>query len=77
MGSGSDKANAIAFKPVDQQKVAADMAFAVVGSMAFQRMVEPFRAKRPIVGNQQQHGRLQLDHVEAPGPAQALPVFDK
>ena len=67
MGSGSDKANAIAIEPVDQQKVAADMAFAMIGPIPLQRMVEPFRAERPIVGNQQQHGRLQLDNVGAPG----------
>ena len=42
-----------------QQKISADMAFAVVRPFPVECMVEPFGAKRRIVGYQQQHGFFQ------------------
>ncbi|MBS1223291.1 MAG: hypothetical protein H6R23_2911 [Proteobacteria bacterium] len=44
---------------VDQQKIPADMTFPTSLPRALQRMVEPFRAKRGVVGDQQQHGFFQ------------------
>ena len=60
---------------IDQQKVAADVAFPVIGPIAFECVVQPLSAQRAIVGNQEQHRLLELHHVVAPGARQPLPVF--
>ena len=67
--------NRVSLKLVNQQKVAANVAFPVVGPIAFECVVQPLSAQRAIVGNQQQHRLLELPHVVAPGARQALPVF--
>lgn len=67
--------NRISFKLVNQQEVAANVAFPVVGPIAFERVIQPLSAKWAIVGNQEQHRLLELPHVVAPGARQALPVF--
>ena len=46
---------ACAAKAIDQQKVAANMAFAMICPIPGQRMIEPLSAKRCIAGYQQQH----------------------
>jgi len=35
--------DAIGFFPINQQEIAADMAFAVIAPVSFQGMIEPFR----------------------------------
>lgn len=55
MRARSYKDDGATFQPVDQQEVAADVAFAVVHPAAFERVIQPFRAQRRIVANEQQH----------------------
>lgn len=67
--------NRVSFNLVNQQEVAANVAFPVLGPFAFERVVQPLSAQRAIVGNQQQHRLLELPHVVTPGARQPLPVF--
>lgn len=60
---------------IDQQEVAANVAFPVVGPVAFERVILPLSPKRAIVSDQEQHGLLELPHVVAPRARQPLPVF--
>ena len=75
MRSSPHEVNRVPFNLINQQKVAADVAFPVVGPIAFERVVQPLSAQRAIVGNQQQHRLLELPHVVVPGARQPLPVF--
>jgi hypothetical protein len=51
---------------IDQQKVAADMAFGMIRPGALKRVIGPFRRQRIIVGDQQQqHHLFQLGRVVA------------
>lgn len=60
---------------VDQQKISADVAFAVAGPVAFQGMIKPFGAERRIIGDEQQHRLLELVEIEATGTRQAFPIL--
>lgn len=62
---------------VSQQEVAADMTFTMAVPIAGQRMIKPFGAKRRIIGDQQQHGFLELVHIVPPCPHQPLPILEK
>jgi hypothetical protein len=62
-------------KFVRQQKVPADMALPVPFPFAAQRMIQLFRSKRAIVGDEQQHGLLEPVHVIAAGSGQAFPIL--
>ena len=62
---------------VDQQEIPADVAFPVSPPLPLQRMVEPFRAKRGVTGDQQQHGRLQPRQIVPARAAQSLPVLEE
>ena len=42
MGASADEVDCIAFKLVDQQEVAANVAFTVIGPIAAQRMIAIF-----------------------------------
>jgi len=75
MRSSPHEVNRVPLNLVDQQEVTANVAFPMVGPVAFERMVQPFGAKGAIVGNQQHHRLLELRHVVAPGARQPLPVF--
>ena len=44
---------------VDQEEVAADVALTMAYPVTRQRMIEPFRRQRPVVGDQQRHGLFQ------------------
>jgi hypothetical protein len=48
-----------AAQAIDQQKVAADMAFAMIRPLADQGVIEPLRAEGFIAGYKQQHGLLE------------------
>ena len=62
---------------IDQQKVAAHMAFPMVRPCAFQRMIFPFGTERGIVCNEKQHDRLQPLHVVPAGTRKSLPVLEE
>ena len=68
---------ATALELVDQQKVTADVAFAVVGPIPDQCVIQPLRPKRRVVCDQRQHDLLQSLHVEAPRVRQARPILDE
>ena len=64
MGAGSDKDYASAFSGflidlVNQQEIAAYVAFAVTRRFSFELMVEPFCAKGWFVGNQEEYDVLE------------------
>jgi len=40
---------------IDQQEIAADVAFAMTGPVTRQRMIQLLRRKRCFIGDQQQH----------------------
>lgn len=64
-------------EPVDQQEVAADVAFAVTAPVAGERVVQPLRPERAVIGDQVHHGLLEPAHVVAAGVRQALPVLEE
>ena len=66
MRSASNKVDPVCFHLVDQQKVAADMAFAVIGPIPLQRVIQPFRTQRGIVRDQQQHRVFEPRQVITP-----------
>lgn len=72
VGSNSNKDNrpigACVIEPVDEQKITADVAFAMARPVALQRMVQPLRTERCVVGDEQEHCLLELAQVVAPGP---------
>ena len=49
----------ITFKLVNQQEVATNMAFTVVGPFTLQSMIQPLWPQRRIVGDEQQHRLFQ------------------
>ena len=64
--SGSHENNGVRFDPVDQEKVAANVAFAMVGPVTLQRMISPFGAQWAVVGDQQKHCFFEAVQVESP-----------
>jgi hypothetical protein len=43
MGTSAHETDGLVIKLVDQQEIPADVAFAVIGPLAFQRVIQPFR----------------------------------
>src|SRR3546814_5964034 len=72
MGSRAHEVHQIALNRVDQQEIAADMALAMIAPIALEGAVQPFRAKRRIVGDAQHHRFLELVHVVAAAARQPL-----
>src|SRR3546814_4337482 len=77
MGSRAHEVHQIALNRVDQQESAADMALAMITPIALEGVVQPFRAKRRIVGDEQHHRFLELVHVVAAAARQPLPILDE
>src|SRR3546814_4426394 len=77
MGSRAHEVHQIALNRVDQQEIAADMALAMIAPIALEGVVQPFRAKRRIVGDEQHHRFLELVHVVAAAARQPLPILDE
>lgn len=67
MGAGACKADAVAFDLVDEQEIAANMAFTVIRPVSLQGVTLPFWSERCIVGDQQQHRLLQSAQIVTPG----------
>lgn len=67
VGAGPYKVDDVALDLIDQQEAAADMAFPVIGPGALERMIAPFRVKRRIAGDQQDHRLLKTALVVAAG----------
>ena len=51
MGARANEVIGVALNLLHQQEIATDMAFAMIGPFAFERVVKPFGAKRYIVGD--------------------------
>src|SRR5487761_2140429 len=64
-------------KPIDQQKITANVALAMRGPVASQSMIEPLRTQRSVNGDEQEHRLFEPAHVVTPRMRQALPVFAK
>ena len=62
---------------IGRQKITSDRALAMPCPFATQRMIEPFRTHRRVIGDQQQHCLLEPVHVIAACPTQAFPVLQK
>jgi hypothetical protein len=60
---------------VDQQEIAADVAFAMAGPFAFERVVKPFGTERRVVGDEDEYRLLEAMHVVATRPRQSFIVF--
>src|SRR3546814_18876130 len=77
MGSRANEVHQFALNRVDQQEIAADMALAMIAPIALEGGVQPFRAKRRIVGEEQHHRFLELVHVVAAAARQPIPILDE
>ena len=64
-----------AFQAIDQQEVAADVAFAMIGPVTGERMIAPLGPERAVIGDQQQHCLLELLQIEAAGMREPRPVL--
>src|SRR3546814_9207941 len=77
MGSRAHEVHQIALNRVDQQEIAAEMALAMIAQIALEGVVQPFRAKRRIVGDEHHHRFLELVRVEAGAARQPPPILDE
>src|SRR3546814_18199493 len=77
MGSRAHEAHQIALNRVDQQEIAADMAIAMIAPSALEGVVQPFRAKRRIVGVEPHHRFLEPVNVIAAAARQPLTNLDE
>lgn len=75
MRAGALKNDRFVIACVDQEKIAADMAFAMVGPRALERVIFPLRWQRTVIRDQQKHDVLQPAHIVAAGAREADPVF--
>lgn len=64
---------AVIIDRIDEQEIAADMAFAMAGPIAFQRMIALFRPERSVIGDQEKHRFLEPAHVVPPRTRKAFP----
>ena len=56
-----------ASRAIYQKEVTSDMTRAMVGPLALERVIQPLRPQRRIVGDEQQHDFLQPTHVVSAG----------
>ena len=77
MGADTHEYNRVILYLINQQKVSADVTFAIVGPFAFQRVIKPLRPERGIVCNQQQHHIFESYHIVAARVRYTRPVFEK
>src|SRR3546814_9387338 len=75
MRAGAHEVHQISLDRVDEQEVAADMALAMIAPIAFEGVVQPFRAKRRGVGDEEHHRILELLLFVAPAAVQPLPIL--
>lgn len=52
VGSNSNEFNTFVINLIDQQKISADMAFPAILPFPTERMIQPLRAKRRIIGDE-------------------------
>jgi len=62
---------------VEEKEVSADVAFPVICQVAGEGMIQPFRPKRPIAADEDQHGLFEPPHVISAGAGQPHPVLDE
>ena len=77
MRAGAHEVDVMTPHLVNQQEVAPNMAFPVIGPLALQCVVQPLGAQGYVIGDQQNHGLFEAHHVVAPGVAKTLPVFQE
>src|SRR3546814_11274722 len=75
MRAGGHEVHQISLDRADEQEVAADMALAMIAPIAFEGVVQPFRAKRRVVGDEEHYRFLEPLHVVAPAARQPLPIL--
>src|SRR3546814_2990788 len=75
MRAGAHEVHQISLDRVDEQEVAADMALAMIAPIAFEGVVQPFRAKRRVGGDEEHHRFLELLHVVGPAWRQTPPIL--
>ena len=75
IGARAHEVDGVAFQLVDQQEVAADVAFTVIGPIPFDRVVQPLGSKGRVVGDQQQHCLLEPVQVVAARAGKPFPFF--
>lgn len=66
MSARAHKVDRVGLNLVNQQKIAANMAFPVIGPFPFQWVIEPFRAKGRIIGDQQHHRFFESHQIKTP-----------
>ncbi len=62
---------------VDQEEVPTDLSFAIGLPVAFEGMVTPLGAERPVVGDRKQHEFLQTDQIVTARPRQPVPILQE
>lgn len=62
---------------VDQQEIAADVAFAGAGPFALEGVIEPLGTERSVVGDEEEHRFLEAVEVVAAGARKAFPILSK
>ena len=60
---------------VDEEKIAANVAFAVLGPLPLEGMIEPFGTKRGIIGDEKDHRFLETVHVVPARSRETFPVL--
>lgn len=77
MGARPHEVDEIDFDLVNQKKVTADVAFAVVGPFPYERVVFSLWPQRRVVGDQKHHCLFEARHVVATGVREPFPVFEE
>src|SRR3546814_9863463 len=65
MRAGAHEVHQISLYRVDEQEVAADMALAMIAPIAFEGVVQPFRAKRRVVGDEEHRSEEHTSELQS------------
>jgi len=70
-----DFVQCLAIEAIDQEEIAANVAFAMSRPRAGQSVIQPLRSQRAVIGDEQYHPFLETLQVEASGVRKSLPVL--
>src|SRR5438270_13970053 len=81
MGAGADEHDAAIaahgiIHAINQQKIAADMAFAIACPLALEWVILPLRPERRVICDQEHHHFLEAMHPVSAGPRQPLRILE-
>src|SRR5438094_10322070 len=81
MGAGADEHDAAItahgiIHAINQEKIAADMAFAIACPLALEWVILPLRPERRVICDQEHHHFLEAMHPVSAGPRQPLHIFE-